>query len=91
MIVTKKILAIYDRYGGDFGILDERAACERDRRSVSPEQGLILGEFVDKLHFSKIEALSAELRKTTLDRIAELEKRIDPDVVLSLKKRVMEA
>jgi len=32
MIITKEILEIYDKYDGDFGLLDERWASANDRQ-----------------------------------------------------------
>jgi hypothetical protein len=92
VIVTKQVLEIHDRYQGDFGLLDERWASEEDRQKVTAEQCHLLGEYVDKLHFIKLDPglYCVEMREDARKRIAALEKVIDAEVVAILRKRVLE-
>ncbi len=91
ILVTKELLDFYDEFEGDFGLLDERWARQKDRdryEQFGRESASLLGEYVYKLHFVKGEALSEKLRSDTVKRIAELECVIDPEVVAILKERV---
>lgn len=40
VMVTREVLEVYDKYDGDFGLLDERWASVEDRRKVSNEQSV---------------------------------------------------
>lgn len=91
VIVTRDVLDIYEKYQCDFGLLDERWASKEDREKLTSEQKLIFGEFVDKLNWLKVENISKELRLSFEERIAELEKVIDPDVVKIIRERVMQS
>ncbi len=91
ILVTKELLDFYDEYEGDFGMLDERGASQKDRDThdrFGREKTSVLHEYVDKLHFVKVERLSDKLRADIVKRIAELESVIDPEVVAILRKRV---
>ena len=87
-IVTKETLKIYDEYHGDFGLLEERWASEKDRQRVSDEQAFILSQYVDDLHFANVKNLSKELKEKTLARIIELESKIEQDVMDTIKRRM---
>lgn len=90
-LVTKDLLDFYDEFEGDLGLLDERWARQKDRdrhEQFGREAASLLGEYVDKLHFVKVEALSEKLRSDTAKRIAELESVIDPEVVGILRRRI---
>ena len=87
-MITKKILDIYDKYEGDFGLLDEPWASKKDREIVSSFQSQLLSEYIEQLHFVKIENISNKMRTQTLERIRELEKYIDKDVIKILKSRI---
>ncbi len=90
ILVTKELLDFYDEYEGDLGLLDERWAPQKDRDrydKLGREAASLLGEYVDKLHFVKVERLSDKLRADTVKRITELESVIDSEVVVILRKR----
>jgi hypothetical protein len=86
--VTKDILDVFDKYEGDFGLLDEPWASKRDREKVSVKQSMILGEYVDKLILLKVENISHKLRESTMARIIELERSIDAQVVTIVRGRM---
>ena len=86
--VTKKILEVFDKYEGDFGLLDEPWASKKDREKVSLKQSMVLGEYVDKLNLMKVENISDELRESTGARVIELEKSIDAEVVTIVRGRI---
>lgn len=89
VIVTREVLDLYDKYHGDFGLMDERWANPKDLQKASDEQMMLLSEYVDKLHFSKLDPTlyCLEMRERARERIAELEKVIDVEVVAILRKR----
>ncbi len=87
-MVTKKVLEIYDKYEGDLGLLDEPWANKKDRQSVSSEQANILGGFIEKLEFLKLNNISSDLRDKILLEIEKLELEIDLDVVDIVRKRI---
>jgi hypothetical protein len=89
-LVTRELLDLYDEYYGDPGQLDDpRTSTKEDRERFSKEQWSTLGEYVDKLYFTKVECLSADLRSRTDARIAELEAAIDPEVITILRGLIM--
>jgi hypothetical protein len=89
-LVTRELLDLYDEYDGDPGQLDDpRTSTIEDRERFSKEQWSTLGEYVDKLYFTKVECLSADLRSRTDARIAELEAAIDPEVITILRGLIM--
>lgn len=87
-IVTKKILNLYDKYEGDFGLLDEPWASKKDRQVVSFEQSQILSEYIDQSHFVNVENISKEMKNQTVKRISELEEFIDDEVIRIIKERL---
>jgi hypothetical protein len=89
LIITKEILGVYDKYDGDFGLLDERWASKDDRKKVTLEQSVLLGEYVDKLHLIKLDTISAQMGEAALKRIAEVEKVMDREVIKILRKRIL--
>jgi hypothetical protein len=93
VIVTKEVLDLYDKYEGDFGLLDERWADKRDREKVTREQCLVLGQYVDKLMFSQLEPglYSVQMTEAAVKRIAELEELIDDEVIEILRKRLLKS
>lgn len=91
IIVTKEVLEIYDKYDQDFGLLHERWASEEDRQKVTPEQCHLLSDYVDKLYLIKLDAPSVEIKAKATKRLAEIEKVMDPEVVQTLRKRVLES
>lgn len=91
ILITKELLDFYDEYEGDFGLLNERWAPQKDRdryEQFGREKASLLGEYVDKLHFVKVDRLSDPLRSDTAKRIAELESIIAPEVITILRNRV---
>ena len=92
IIVTKEVLDLYDKYGGDFGMMDERTADKADLKKASEEQMVLLSEYVNKLEFSLIDPAlySLEIREAAARRLVELEKRIDPEVVKIVRRRVID-
>lgn len=91
ILVTKEPLDFYDEYEGDFGQLNERWVPQKDRDrydQFGSEKATLLGEYVDKLHFVKVDRLSDQLRSDTAKRIAELESVISPEVIIILRNRV---
>jgi len=91
ILITKELLDFYDEYEGDFGLLDERWAPQKDRgryEQFGREKASLLGEYVDKLHFVKMDKLSDQLRTDTAKRISELESLIAPEVITILRNRV---
>lgn len=90
IIVTKEVLEVYDQYEGDFGLLDERWASEKDRQRLTTEQMVLFSEYEDKLHLIKLDTPAMSLlRERALKRLPELEKVIDPEVVRIMRKRVL--
>jgi hypothetical protein len=91
VIVTKEVLDIYDKFVGDFGVLDERGANEGDREKVTNEQCFILGQYVDKLEFTQLKPglYSVQMREAAAKRIGELEELIDDEVVAILRRRLL--
>jgi hypothetical protein len=87
-LVNKALLDLHDKYDGDLGLLDERWAIKEDRETFSSEQIRTLGEYVDKLHTSRVLNLAQEFRSRVETRIKELEERIEPEVVTILRKRI---
>jgi len=92
VIVTREVLELYDKYEGDFGLLHERWADKRDREKVTREQCQLLGEYVEKLEFTRLDPVlfSAEMRESARKRIAELELVIDGEVIEILRRRLLE-
>lgn len=89
IIVSRDILEIYDKYDGDFGLLDERWASEENRQKVTWQQTLLLSEYVEKLSLTKVDTFSAQMKDSFLVRIAELEEVIDCEVIEIIRKRVL--
>ena len=89
-IVTKEVLKMYDKYDGDFGLLDERWASANDRQKLTSEQMSLFSEYEDKLHLIRLTGYSSQMIESALRRITELEKVIDPEVIEILKKRELE-
>ena len=87
-MVTKKTLEIYDKYDGDFGLLDEPWAKKKDRKLVSPEQAQILSDFIEKLEFLDLDNISFDLRNKTIEEVRDLELQIDQEVVSIIRKRM---
>lgn len=87
-IVTKEILDIYDKYEGDFGLLDEPWASKKDRDKVSFEQSKVLSEYIDLLQFVNVKNISNEIKNKTKTRIEELECMIENEVINILKERI---
>lgn len=91
ILITKELLDFYDEYEGDFGLLDERWAPQKDRdryNHFGHEKASLLSEYVDKLHFVKVDKLADKLRSDTAKRISELESIIAPEVITILRNRV---
>ena len=86
-LVTKELLALHDQYDGDLGLLDERWADKRDRERFSAEQMRTLGDYQQQLALIQVDCLAPELRRRVEDRMIELERLIDPDVVATLRER----
>ena len=86
--VDKQILDLYYKYDEDLDLLNERGARKKDRESVSHEQAVTLGTFIEKLEFLKVKNLSSELRNRTINEIKELEQHIEPDVIKILKEKI---
>lgn len=87
-LVTKKILDIYYKYDEDLSLLNEPWAKKKDRETVSFEQAKVLGMYIDKMEFLKIEGISSDLRKKTYIEMLELEDYIERDVIIILKDRI---
>lgn len=87
-LVTKALLDLHDCYCGDLGLLDERCALKKDREAFSSEQIHTLAEYIDKLHLSKVNSLSHEMRMRVETRIRELEECIGPEVITILRERL---
>ncbi len=86
-LVTKQLLALHDKYDGDLGLLHERWADKRDRGLFSAEQIRTLGEYLQQLAMSEVDSLAPEFRRQVEDRIDELERLIEPEVVAILRER----
>lgn len=86
-LVNKALLDLHDKCNGDFGLLYEPWASKADRETFSGEQIRTLAEYCDKLRFAKVDCLSQVLRTQVENRISELEKHIDPEVVAILRER----
>ena len=88
MIIGKEVLAIYDKYNQDFGLLDERWASVKDRKAVTNEQCRLFSEYIERLGMVQNSAYSPEMRKEAQMRIAEIERFMDREVAETLKKRI---
>lgn len=86
--IDKKILDIYYKYDEDLSLLNEPWAKKKDREVVSFEQAKILGMYVDKLEFLKIENISNNLRDKTCNELLVLEEYIEKDVIDILKRKM---
>jgi len=86
--ITKEVLNVYDKYYGDFGLLDEPWARNKDRDFIGSDQSQILGNYIDKLTFLKVKNLSDDLRSKTVMEIQKLEQEIDQEVIDILKSRL---
>lgn len=86
-IVTKELLDLHDKYDEDLGLLHELWASKKDRNEVKGKQVKVMYEYIDLLCFSRLDTVSKELRRRTLDRIEELEKLIEDEVVSILRER----
>ena len=87
-LVTKELLDLHDKYGGDLGLLDERWAAKEDRGRFGREQIRTLGEHIEQLRLGQLETLSPELKRTVEQRIRVLQSLIAPDVVTILHERL---
>ena len=87
-IVTVSTLKMYFKYDEDLGLMYEHWGDKNDLKQISPEESGIIGEYVDQLHFVKGKYLSKELKQKTLDRIAELEEFVEPEVIKILKEKL---
>ena len=86
-LVTKELLALHDKYEGDLGLLHERWADKRDAERFSAEQMRTLGDYQQQLALIQVDCLAPEFRRRVEDRMIELERLIDPDVVVTLRER----
>jgi len=86
-LVTKALLDLHDKYNGHLGDLDERFASKEDLAAYNGEPAHILGEYLDRVRFAKVDCLSPELRRRVENRIKELETQIAPEVLTILRKR----
>jgi hypothetical protein len=86
-LVTKPLLDLHDKYHGDFGLLGEPWASKQDREAFTDEQMRTLGEYLDRVHFAKVDCLSPELRLQIENKIKELEQHIAPEVLTILRER----
>ena len=84
--VNKELLDLYYKYDQEFGLLDEPWASKKDRELFDQYEPNVLEEYIDKLHFVKVENLHASLRDKTNNEIKELENFIDSKVIDILKK-----
>jgi len=85
--VHKGVLALRDKYEGDLGLLNEPWADKSDRERFSSEQICTLYEYIEKLVLSSNIYYSKALRKSYEDRLYELQKHIDADVIKELDRR----
>lgn len=86
--ITQEMLSFHDEYEGG-GLLDERWVSEAARahfQTMAETYGR-LGEYINKMYFVRVKSLSPELRAATQQRIDELEKGMDDDVVRLVKAR----
>ncbi len=86
-LVTKQLLALLDKYDGDLGLLDERWANKRDRNLFTDEQIRAFGDYMQQLALRDVDCLALEFRRQVEQRIDELERSIEPDVVATLRAR----
>lgn len=89
--ITREVLALYDDYDGDFGLLDECWARKKDRQRATPEQMQLFSEYVDKLRFIRLnpDLFHPQLMADAFKRIAELETIIDREVIEILRARLL--
>ncbi|MDA3963424.1 MAG: hypothetical protein PF961_21770 [Planctomycetota bacterium] len=88
-LVTPDVLALHDKYQGNFGLMDERWADSNDRQNVTSEQCQTLAEYIDLLRQSKVSNLSDRLRTQNEHQMAQLECQIDDSVIQELRIRSM--
>lgn len=87
-IITRELLEIYDMCHQDLGLLDEHWASEKDRNRVTPEQALLLAEYVSKLHQVELDGFSHEMQENARERIRKIEEVTDPGVIGILRERI---
>jgi hypothetical protein len=87
-MVNKKTLEIYDKYEGDFGLLDEPWAKKADRELVSSNQAQILASYIEKLRCLSLNNNSSDMQARTIREIDELELQIDQEVIDIVRKRM---
>lgn len=80
-------LELFDKYEGDFGLLDERWASKKDRESISNFQMKVISEYVELLLDNKLSNLSDQYREGLLSKITILEEKIEGEVINILRKR----
>jgi hypothetical protein len=85
--VSKALLDLHDKYGGDLGDAFEHWAPKKDRDAFSSEQIQTLAEYLDRVRFAKVDCLAPEFRHRIENRIRELEAQIDPEVITILRER----
>lgn len=88
-IINRSVLDLYDKYEGDFGLLDEPWASEEDRKKLTNEQMMLFSEYVEMLHFIRMDTVSNELKERALVRLDELERVVDPSVIKILRGRIL--
>ena len=88
IVVTKAILDLYYKHDEDFNLLGEPWANNKDRELFNNHHtgADILTSYIDLLHFSKVENLSTDLRKKTINEIQNFENYIEKEVIEILKK-----
>ena len=79
---------MYDKYDGDFGLIEERWADKEDNNKISPIQMEILSDYIVKLKLEHNVNYSDDLINQFRSKINEYEKYIDPEVITLIKMRI---
>jgi hypothetical protein len=86
--LTKDLLALYDKYDGDLGLLDERWADKNDHGKFTNEQMRIFGQYIRNLMLIRNVHYSDKLKGKAIGEIIATEKIMDAEVAYELKRRL---
>lgn len=90
VILTREVLELFDKYHGDFGLMEERWACKEDRQRLTLEQTMLFSEYIYNLEWLKTDPPYVQMKADALRRNSEIEKVMDPEVIEILRKRMLE-
>ena len=87
VLITKEILALYDKYEGEFGLMDERWADKRDSDKITSKQAHLFSQYIYNLRVIKNKHYSDQLKDKAMNENAQIELVMDDEVGRTLRER----